>query len=96
MCATADVRRLPSPPLQVAVGVMSAFAAVWAIFRTWAWSSRNGKTEVDSITLVRAGPGAVLPRSAGTVCLLNLIQRLCKMVRTGRGAYILINLKPQS
>ncbi|XP_043214644.1 meckelin-like isoform X2 [Amphibalanus amphitrite] len=38
--------------IEVAVGVMSAFAVVWAIFRTWAWSSRNGKTEVDVPTLI--------------------------------------------
>ena len=57
------------PVGQVAVGVMSAFAVVWAIFRTWAWSSRNGKAEVDTVTLVsaepRTPPQAGLPRASG-------------------------------
>ncbi|XP_037076463.1 meckelin-like [Pollicipes pollicipes] len=58
--------------VEVAVGVMSAFAAVWAIFRTWAWSSRNGKAEVDSMTLVH-----LVVCSCGSLANVFLLVMFC-------------------
>ena len=36
---------------QIAIGVMSAFAVIWAAMKTWSWSRRSGKLAVDPYTL---------------------------------------------
>ena len=37
--------------LEIAVGVLSAFAVIWAAMETWSWSRRSGKLAVDPWTL---------------------------------------------
>ena len=36
---------------QIAIGVMSAFAVIWAAMKTWSWSRRSGKLAIDPYTL---------------------------------------------
>ena len=38
---------------QIAVGVLSAFAVLWAAMQTWSWSRRSGKLAIDPWTLAQ-------------------------------------------
>ena len=38
---------------QIAVGVLSAFAAVWSCVETWSWHRRSGMVGLDPILIVK-------------------------------------------
>lgn len=38
--------------IQISVGVISAFAVIWAAIQTWSWNRRNGRMEIDITTIL--------------------------------------------